>query len=322
MIARAALLLAALVVAAPLAAAAQDEADCKFQDADADWATDAMQAWAIARDDLLKVGETDTPARLILFDAACTFTVDADPWRAASHGGEIETPDGGKLPAKVASFAGAFGDGQPFLVMALPSVWEAQGVQSDLGLSNMLTGVFLHEMTHTRQMTGLYPRIGAFEKAYGSGDFDDDIVQTRFEANAAFKADIDAERDLLFRAATAETDAEAKALAREAGARIAARRARWFTGKDAMFADAEDTFLSLEGSGQWVAYAWLAKHPLGAEIDPAEALKGFRRGGRKWSQDEGLALFLVIDRLVPGWQARVFADEPATALQLLAEATR
>ena len=280
-----------------------------------------MQAWAIARDDLLKVSEAETPARLILFDAACTFTVDADPWRAAPHGGEIETPDGGKLPAKVTSFAGSF-DGRPFLVMALPSVWEAQGVKSDLGLPNMLTGVFLHEMTHTRQMTGLYPRIGAFEKAYGSGDFDDDIVQTRFEADAAFKADIDAERDLLYRAAAAASDPEAKALAREAEARMTARRARWFTGKDAMFADAEDTFLSLEGSGQWVAYAWLAKHPLGAEIAPEEALKGFRRGGRKWSQDQGLALFLVIDRLVPNWQAKLFADQPATALQLLAEATR
>ena len=142
------------------------------------------------------------------------------------------------------------------------------------------------------------------------------------EADAAFKAGIEAERDLLFRAATAATDAEAKARAREAQARIAARRAKWFTGRDAMFADAEDTFLSLEGSGQWIAYAWLAKHPLGAEIAPDEALKRFRRGGRKWSQDEGLALFLVIDRLVPGWQARLFADEPTTALQLLAEATK
>ncbi|HYD44656.1 MAG TPA: hypothetical protein VEA79_05260 [Phenylobacterium sp.] len=318
----AALFLAALIAAAPLTAAAQDQADCKFQDADADWATEAMQAWAIARDDLLKVPEAETPARLILYDAACTFTVDADPWRAAAHGGEIETPDGGKLPAKVASFAAAFGEGQPFLVMALPSIWEAQGVKSDLGLPTMLTGVFLHEMTHTRQMTGLYPRIGAFQKAYGGSDFDDDIVQTRFEANAAFKAGIDAERDLLYRAAAAATDAEARALARQAHARIAARRAKWFTGKDAMFAEAEDTFLTLEGSGQWVAYAWLTKHPLGAEIEPATALTAFRRGGRKWSQDEGLALFLVIDRLVPDWQARVFSDEPASALQLLAEATR
>jgi hypothetical protein len=36
------------------------------------------------------------------------------------------------------------------------------------------------------------------------------------------------------------------------------------------------------------------------------ALPGMRRGGRHWSQDEGLAIFLLIDRLVPGWQARVF----------------
>lgn len=311
--------LALCLLLVPAASQAESH-DCRFSEGDAEWTTEAMQAWAIARDDLLKVPEAKRPARLVLYDAACTFAVDAGPWRAAPHGGQIETPDGGKLPPRVASFAAAFGEDGVFLAMALPSIWEAQGMKSDLGLSNMLTGVFLHEMTHTRQMAGYYPRIGAFEKAYGSEDFDDDIIQTRFEADAAFKASIDAERDLLYRATAAPTDAEARTLAKEARDKIAARRAKWLIGEDAHFAEAEDVFLTLEGSGQWVAYAWLAKHPLGPEIDPAKALTGFRRGGRKWSQDEGLALFLVIDRLVPGWQAQVFSDKPATVLQLLDKA--
>jgi hypothetical protein len=37
----------------------------------------------------------------------------------------------------------------------------------------------------------------------------------------------------------------------------------------------------------------------------------------KW-QDEGLALFLVIDRLVVDWRRRASAERPASALELLA----
>jgi hypothetical protein len=52
------------------------------------------------------------------------------------------------------------------------------------------------------------------------------------------------------------------------------------------------------------------------------ALPNFRRGGKQWSQDEGLAIFLAVDRLVSGWTVRTFTAQPATALQLLAEAAR
>jgi len=43
-----------------------------------------------------------------------------------------------------------------------------------------------------------------------------------------------------------------------------------------------------------------------------------RRGGRQWSQDQGMVIFLLIDRLLPNWQDRAFAAEPATAMEFLA----
>jgi hypothetical protein len=45
-----------------------------------------------------------------------------------------------------------------------------------------------------------------------------------------------------------------------------------------------------------------------------------RRGGRQWSQDQGLALLLVVDRLLPGWQQRAFRDPDWRAERLLAAA--
>ena len=100
-----------------------------------------------------------------------------------------------------------------------------------------------------------------------------------------------------------------------------ARRARWFTGADAMYADLDDIFLTMEGIAQWAGYAWLVD-PKGGGLSPAAALPGMRRGGRQWSQDEGLAILLVVDRLSPGWPTRAFAPEPAMALGLLSAAVR
>jgi hypothetical protein len=58
----------------------------------------------------------------------------------------------------------------------------------------------------------------------------------------------------------------------------------------------------------------------GPDADPREILTRFRRGGTWWSQDLALALYLAMDEMVPGCQARVFGPEQASARALLAEA--
>ena len=39
-------------------------------------------------------------------------------------------------------------------------------------------------------------------------------------------------------------------------------------------------------------------------------------GTRWWSQEEGLALFLVLDRLLPDWPDRAFSANPALGIDL------
>jgi hypothetical protein len=97
------------------------------------------------------------------------------------------------------------------------------------------------------------------------------------------------------------------------------RQDRWFNGPDEKWRGIDDVFLTMEGLGQWVAYWWFTS-PQGMKLDPAVARKEVRRGGKYWTQDEGLALFLVIDRLVPGWQLRTFGPEAALGQALLAAA--
>ena len=75
----------------------------------------------------------------------------------------------------------------------------------------------------------------------------------------------------------------------------------------------------MEGMGQWLAYRHLLS-PRGGAVPPAQALAAMRRGGQQWSQDHGLALLLVVDRLLPGWQQRAFRDPDWRAERLLAAA--
>ena len=115
-----------------------------------------------------------------------------------------------------------------------------------------------------------------------------------------------------------ETDpGKRREFAARALAMVRERHARYFTGPTAAYAELESLFLTMEGVGQWAAYR-LARMNAGG--NDAEALRLVRDNKRYWSQDQGLALFLLVDALVPNWQARVFAPAPASPFALLEEA--
>ena len=97
------------------------------------------------------------------------------------------------------------------------------------------------------------------------------------------------------------------------------RQARWFTGDEAVFAALDDIFLALEGVGQWAGYAWLA-HPEGGGVAADEAIRIMLGRRRWWVQDEGLALLLVVDRLLPDWPALEFSVPAPGASELLERA--
>jgi hypothetical protein len=200
--------------------------------------------------------------------------------------------------------------------MAAPSYWkQAIGAEGD-----GLTGVFLHEFAHTRQIPGVAAVLGPIDSTWKyPEELDDDAVQTHFAADSGYVAAYLAERDVLYRAAEAESPAEARTLAVQALAMMRSRHARWFVGDKAVFATLDDLFLSLEGAGQWTAYAWLA-HPQGGKMESPASVEKMLGRRRRWSQDEGLALFLVVDRLMPGWPALVFGAKSAGATDLLERA--
>jgi hypothetical protein len=80
----------------------------------------------------------------------------------------------------------------------------------------------------------------------------------------------------------------------------------------------EDLFLNMEGVACWSAFNLaLTRRP---GTPPDRALDAFRGNRKFWSQEEGLALFLAIDRFVPKWRPRVFPPELASPVELLEQA--
>lgn len=304
---------------------------CRFEGEPRRWTAEALASWDRLDRERLRLPRPVTPV-ITLFDNACAYTLTPDRRgdfrvgarryraRAMPHQGEITLPDGATAPARKLAFASPMSNGGMFFIMALPEVWRADGAEPrDPRLLSMV--VFMHEFAHTQQAEGLGQRIDGLLARGMPEDADDDVVQDRFGERPGYGAAYAAERDLFYQAAEA-TDARAARSALAAAAdRMAQRRARFFQGDDALYAEADDVFLTLEGTGNWAAWTWLT-HPQGGRLSSADATAFVRGGGRRWSQDEGLGIMLALEKLTPDWPRWAFGADGTTADQLIARATR
>ena len=322
------LLLAHAAACAPVTTAipprAIVEGECRLSAADQAWLDDSMDAWAYTSREITKVGNVEK-IRGVFFDAGCMLVSDTAMnggpklWRATRHNGQVQVPNGPKIPADVISFAMGGEDAEQF-VMSTPSIWRAAN-KSDNGLGSLeklMTVVVIHEGTHVAQIPTYGQKIGTLAEAHNlPDDFNDDSIQKRFQGNAEFTASIERETELLFAAADAANDAAAKRLAREARELMRARHRRWFTGPDIYLTAADDIWLTMEGSAQWAAYQW-AIDPRGGAVPPERTQF---RTGRWWSQVQGFALFMALDRIADdSWKRHAFGDAAKTGLQMLDEA--
>lgn len=298
---------------------------CDVSGADRAWIERALTAWRYTKREITHI-ETGRTFQAIFFDGACVLTSDnaltsddasVVTWSATPHQGAITLPGGGEMPAGVTSFASGEGD-VAFFVMSTPSVWSAGGVPpGPLGLETLMVAVLLHEGSHVAQAATYGAAINAIAQANNlSDDFNDDTMQHEFGETPEFAASVERETQLFLESAAAPDDATARRLAREARAMMQARAARWFVGDKAYYAEAEDIWLTFEGSGQWAGYHWLVDPNGGAFADEA-VYPGFAIRSRWWSQKQGFAIAHALDRLDPDWALTAFGDGSHTMLQML-----
>jgi len=292
---------------------------CEMGPSDRAWINEQIDTWRGVSRDALRIDPDPLPL-IIVFDETCAWSIDREV-RGTLHGGAVPLPDGEQVPARLMTFAGSYGPSKkPFFVMAMPSIWRADPKHAgDAGLALLMRAVFTHEMAHTVQTAGIGQWLNDIESRLGlPGDLDDDIIQTRFGGDAGFRLAFEAERDALYEAAAQKDPARRRVLVSKAVSMMEARRTQYFTGANAIYAELEDVFLNMEGLGNWVAY----QVTLREGMSEAGGQAFIRRGRNRWSQEEGLAAFLVIDALVPGWRAKVLQGKPASILGLLREAVR
>jgi hypothetical protein len=324
-------LLVTLFAAAVVLSGVTTHAACPLAGADMAWTQRALAGWALARDEELGIAKPYDPV-IVIFEKSCAWrlhpraevAIGFTPSRTvltsgATHyvvwsmplQGRLPLPDGTFVPVQKISFASPLPGGGAFFAMSGPALWGSDMLQS--------LAVFVHEMTHTQQ-TALGKRT---EQLSADGvlrpDATDDVIQRRYQNDRPFAAAVTEETKLLFAAAAAPTTAETVRLARLAVQSIDKRRAAAFTGNTARLAEVEDLFLTMEGSAQWAGYRFL-RNPAGGNLKDKDAMEVMRGKRRPWSQEEGLALILTLDRLDHGWRGEVFGTKPAYGLPLLKQA--
>ena len=313
-------------------------APCTFPPAEIAWLQRALDGWEQVSRQFLRIDPSPLPW-IVLFDASCVWHLSPDaslnpdaiavtttlsfagrpvPVRALTHKGTVFLPSGVPIAVEMKASTALYRNSRgAFFVMAMPSVWQTKEVSAPTR-AEYLQGVFSHEMTHTRLLVDINRRVRDLAR---DNDLvypiNDDVIQAVFRRTHGFEAAVNRERDLLYRAALDPDPVKQRELAVKALEMVRARHGRYFTGPTAAYAELEGLFLTMEGVGQWAAYR-LARTRAGG--NDAEALRLVRDSRRYWSQDEGLALFLLVDAIMPNWQARVFASTPASPFMLLEEA--
>jgi hypothetical protein len=239
--------------------------------------------------------------------------------------GLVRLPNGTTLP--VMPYAAAMlsaDDREPFFVAALPDIFRRDPAAArDPLLDIRLLSVVSHEIIHTRQLPAVSRQL---QKLRGIATLpeglDDNVIQKTFGSDPDFRAMFLAERDLLYQAVRAPDDRTARTLTREATDAILRRRARFFHDELRAYAEVEDVFLSMEGIAEWSRFK-LEQEAHRVPGNGDEDILAFLQGkDNDWSQDEGLALFLLIDRLVPDWQAQMFGDRLPSPVDMLRRAVQ
>jgi hypothetical protein len=200
-------------------------------------------------------------------------------------------------------------------------MWRDAGGGAMPPSSELLQTRMIAELAKSDWLEQAAARLDALSTRYGlPRSLGEDAIRTKVQSLSGFREALDAERDVLFQAAGAHDAAIRRELVARGLALVRERRATYLSGDGDPGAAIEDIYLALEGRGQWASYQFVqARAPSATDSDVLTFVRDQREF---WLREEGLALFLLLDDLVPRWQARVFGRAPEAPFALLEEALR
>lgn len=319
----------------PITMAAVDEATTQ-------WIQVVLDRWREACRTDLRVAEQPLPW-MIFYDEAHAWHINPDPKLLPAHEklprtlrfsgrvydlfevvheSKLWAPGREAIPVTPMAVTMLYAeDTKPFFIMGTPRFQgRALKTAETEDFRNFLIGMALHELAHTRQLPYVVSQIRRLQGRYRYPDsVDDNMIQTAFEGNAEFHSGYKEELKQLSAAVLEGELARARTEAAAGLRMIERRRDRFFVGKYEGWSEMEDIFFALEGSAMWVQFkSALRMAPNGQPWLETLATLGQRTDA--WSQSEGLGLFLLIDRFIPGWQGKFFGEDVPSPVKTLRQA--
>ncbi len=304
-------------------------ATCEMLESDRQWLDRSVAAWHFVAK---QYGQFVVPAgsQAIIGSAECVlrsdtvlFTDKTSNWQSINGKGKIPIIEDFAMPLSPISQTIEV-NGQATFIMSAPSIWRKNNISGGkIGLENLMTAVFIHETSHVLQQKTYVAAFNEIAKAQNlSENFSDDSLQDQFKIDKAYASSIRKETALLLAAARAPSDQQARKRAGQALSLIKARRSKYFVGKNVFMARTEDIFNTLEGSAQWLGYQWLVD-PNGGNLPIADAMERFGTGSGFWSQAQGMALLMAVNRLDGGaWKQIAFGDGNRAGIEFLENALK
>jgi hypothetical protein len=279
---------------------------------------DETQAWHLKPDRRLLPPHEASPYSL-------RFARKTYPLIRVTHkGGELWMPDRkpsavgpGKLPTAAMLYDQ---ERKPFFIVPLPSlVHILAGPEHAHSLDELFLGAAAHELTHTRHLVYAMPQIKRLRDRHKLPEsLNDNLIQQEFEANEEYKQLYNEERKHLSAAILASNLDDCRQAVQQALSVSQKRKNRFFISDKEGYSHLEDVFLAMEGLAMWAQYR-TARERAPAGEDWAKTLITLSERTDAWSQEEGLALFLLIERLVPDWQKRFLAPDFPSPFKALRE---
>ncbi len=304
------------------------------------WVGEVLDSWEYISNEHLKLSPGTAP-KMVFFDTAYVYsntelsTPNGKPvngpnffgetlqWFRSKHNGSLILPDSSSVPIGIMSFAAPVNNNPEdmFFVMALPSFWELAGIQdNELGTDNLYTYIFLHEFSHIMQGQNFGKRLTDFESVLGKDvNLTDDIIQEEFAEDSLYSKAFDEELALFYKAFAASDPDSTLTLAQRGIDLYKSRQQRYFTANRTIYVELDDFFLTMEGMGQYLPVLWFSdstKLNLGEDV-----FVKMKTGKGSWSQNEGLALFLLYNKISnPNLGEEMFGNEVHPIIDLLEEA--
>jgi len=219
-------------------------------------------------------------------------------WKKQAHQDTLILPDSTVTGIQLMTFAAPKQNGNYF-VMPAPNYWKKIGLSNEtVSLEEMLNGIFIHEFAHTRQMEGVIDKIISFEKS-GTYEYpiNDDILQNYFQDDSTYVHKFKNEVKNLYELLEEKDQSELRLKVNEWLNKFTERQKEYLQPISDDLAEIDNVFLTMEGIGQYAMMKFYISD-FGGNYSYDDALKATRHNKKWWSQEEGLGLILLYEKLV------------------------